>query len=70
MNDILIKKANRIAGFGLWLFITYIILLAGLLVFRVDSSFILIAITILSFIGWGIKIIEARYLRRALDLPT
>lgn len=70
MNDIFIKKADRIAGFGLWLFITYTILLSGLFVFRVDSSVIGIAITVLSFIGWGIKIIESRYLRRALGLPT
>jgi uncharacterized membrane protein YjjP (DUF1212 family) len=65
-NTDLLKKADRVADLSFWLFIVMAGLVLVALIFQIPLAVVNTAFFALTLVGWLIKIVESRLLRRAL----
>lgn len=62
----LVKKADRVGDLSYWLFLSMIGTALAVLGFKVSSEIVQTIFYVLVLVGFGIKILEVKLLRRAL----
>lgn len=62
----LVKKADRVGDLSYWLFLSMIGTALAVLGFKVSSEIVQMIFYVLVLVGFGIKILEVKLLRRAL----
>ena len=63
----LVKKADRVGDLSYWLFLSMIGTALAVLGFKVSSEIVQMIFYVLVLVGFGIKILEVKLLRRALE---
>lgn len=62
----LVKKADRVADLSFWLILAMVGTALTALVFKFNLEIVQTVFFVLALVGWVIKILEAKLLRRAL----
>ena len=62
----LVKKADRVGDLSYWLFLSMVGAALAVLGFKVSSEIVQTIFYVLVLVGFGIKILEVKLLRRAL----
>jgi ABC-type uncharacterized transport system permease subunit len=69
-SSVFVKKANRINDWCYWLFYAFVANLIGWFFLPISVEWKQTILIVLLMVAFGVKIVEARYLRRALHLPV